>query len=153
MRLFNLLCAASLVASAASAQEIGPEACLIDRDGAAMAELPVDLGDGFVAQSFAEGLVPRLEAPFVILNQCESDAFLLTRRPLLPDGERQGADEVIGAIRAALASEAEFTVLELARRLTALGAPSQLRQSAGERCGCAVFYPELRGDKTPWEAN
>lgn len=142
------LLAALVAAGPALAQE--PEACIPLRDGVALGEVPLDLGQGFVAQSF-EAAAANAPDPFVVFTECDSGFRILAARIEFPDG-RPAAEQVIDVMRAALASSEPETGAGLVERFIALGAPAQLRQSDSENCPCAVFYPEARGDKTPWEA-
>jgi len=150
-RLAALLLAA-LPAVAAAQDGVEPAQCVATADGTAFSDPPRDLGQGFVAQHYYAGASSQIPDAFVIIAECDSDAFLIAAMALLPEGQRRTADDIIGAMEQALASEEEVSGVDLAYRLTAIGAPAQLRRSDAERCGCAAFYPGMRGDKTPWEA-
>lgn len=57
------------------------------------------------------------------------------------------------AFAAAIASDQVMSIDDVLAQLTAAGAnsgPDRLQSPAAEACGCAVFYPALRGAKSPW---
>jgi len=144
--LFAVLAAAGPVL----AQELEPQICVPVLDGVEVGEAPVDLGGGFVAQSF-EAVAGGLPDPFVMFTECDSGFRLIAARIEFPDG-RPAPEQLIDVMREALASGEPETGPDLVERFIDLGAPAQLRQSNAENCPCAVFYPEARGEKVPWEA-
>jgi|AACY02.16.fsa_nt_gi hypothetical protein len=132
------------------AQELTPEACVVERDGAPLADLPVDLGSGFVAQYFHPGASDLVPDGFVMIAECASATRLVAGLPLTETGRRTPED-VLTVMRAALASDEAQTGQQIASALTLIGAPAQLRSAESETCGCAAYYPEAQGDKAPWE--
>lgn len=148
MRFGASLLVALIAGGPVLAQE--PEACVPMLDGVAVGEVPLDLGQGFVAQSF-EAAAANAPDPFVVFTECDSGFRILAARIEFPEG-RPAPEQLIDVIREALASDEPETGASLVQRFIDLGAPAQLRQSEAENCPCAVFYPEAQGDKTPWEA-
>lgn len=150
MRLGASLLAALVAGGPLLAQGLAPEVCVPVLDGAAVGEVPVDLGQGFVAQGF-EAVAANAPDPFVMFTECDSGFRILAARIEFPAG-RPTPEQVIDILREALASDAPQTGPQIVERFIALGAPAQLRRSDAETCACAVFYPEARGDKSAWEA-
>ncbi|KAA9009728.1 hypothetical protein [Histidinibacterium aquaticum] len=140
-----------LAAGSAAAQAPAPEACVPMSGDEALSEVPQDLGQGFVAQAYTDAASEEVPDPFVVFTECESGFLLIAAQPELPNGERRTSDEIVGFMQEALASEVEFSGQDIAFRLTANGAPAQVRQSERQNCGCAAFYPDAGEGLTPWQ--
>jgi hypothetical protein len=52
----------------------------------------------------------------------------------------------------AMESPTAITLAEVVERMVAAGVDAELNTWDRETCGCAQFYPEARGDKSPWVA-
>lgn len=50
----------------------------------------------------------------------------------------------------AMESPETITLSAIADQMVAAGVDAELNTWDRETCGCAVFYPEARGDKAPW---
>ncbi len=139
---------AMVLAGSVSAQS--PVACHPDQLHQ-IADAPVDLGDGIVYQYIYPG-AGGIADGLVLFTACESGVKIAAALPLLPDETRRTADEVADIMRAAMAAEEVFTAGDVIAAMTAAGAPAQLRQSPREACACALYYPEMQGEKEPWVA-
>ncbi|EAR50423.1 NADH dehydrogenase subunit J [Oceanicola granulosus HTCC2516] len=135
----------------AAAQAADPLQCVRGGD-VPLGHAPVDLGDGLVAQEHFAGSVDEVPDGVVDFAHCESGGRLLVALPPGEDGTRPQADDVIAVMQGAMAEDEEIPVERLATYFTSVGAPAQVRVSDAETCGCAVFYPDAVGDKTPWSA-
>jgi hypothetical protein len=52
----------------------------------------------------------------------------------------------------AMESATTYTMAEIVSQMTAAGVDANLATWDRETCGCAVFYPQARGNKSPWSA-
>jgi hypothetical protein len=50
----------------------------------------------------------------------------------------------------AMESSRTFAMGDVVAQMTAAGVDARLFTTTVETCGCALFYPEARGDKTAW---
>mgnify|MGYP006280283903 CR=1 FL=1 len=116
-----------------------------------VSEAPIDLGEGFVAQHYFGEATDEVPDAFVLITECATGTRLIAAMPEI-DGERRTAEEIIGLMREALALDEPLTGQRIAAALTRSGAPAQLRSATTETCGCAAFYPDALGNKTPWSA-
>jgi hypothetical protein len=141
--------AASLLLSAAPAWAVSPEECLMGDPARPYADVPEDLGGGLVLQRFVQGEGDdELNVSIVIFCPSSEQIEAITRQ----NGRTTGShDSVMASVLAALASAERVTMADLRARVEAAGTPTSYQGAHGaERCGCAAFYPELRGDKSPW---
>ena len=53
-------------------------------------------------------------------------------------------------VRKAIAAKRVVSLQQLTSQMNRAGAAATLTDSNTETCGCARFYPDLRGTKTPW---
>lgn len=146
MRLVLALALAVPCAAAAQA----PVACHPDQ-ATQIADAPVDLGEGVVYQYLYPGTAAVPDS-VVLFTDCASGVKIAAALPELSDGTRRTVDEVALIMSTALTSGQTFTVDEVVAAMTQAGAPAQLRSSPREDCACALYYPEMRGDKEPWVA-
>lgn len=148
MRGAMLTALAVMLAVPAVAQDLAQ--CVPGAD-APLADVPVDLGQGIVAQHLYAGAVDVVPDALVLITDCESGGRIIAALPEI-EGQQRTPDEVIRIMATALEAEETFSAGDVAEAMTLAGAPAQVRMTAAEDCGCALLYPELRGDKPAWEA-
>jgi hypothetical protein len=110
-----------------------------------------DIGQGFV-QQLSTGSRPTSGSERIAYEHCASgqaiSAVMSTwdenGRPVLPNPQ--------DIMMSAMGSTATFSMADVVAQMTAAGVDARLMTLTRETCGCAVFYPEARGDKTPWVA-
>jgi hypothetical protein len=144
--------AASLLLPAAPAWAVEPQECLIGDPARPYADVPEDLGGGLVLQRFVQGEGDEeLNVSIVVFCPSSEQIEAITRQ----NGRVTGShDAVTASVLAALVSSEQVTMADLRDRVEATGTPTSYQRAHGtERCGCAAFYPELRGDKTPWSGS
>lgn len=148
----RLLLPLLLLPGLAAAQSPDAAQCVPTGDEArVLSEAPVDLGDGLVAQHYLAGADDEIPDPFVVFTDCASGGLIVVALPELEDGTQRTAEQVITVMTEAVESEEAISAADMAQLFSAMGAPAQLRQSGRESCACASFYPDLVGEKTPWE--
>ena len=64
--------------------------------------------------------------------------------------EEHGPNTVHDHFEAQMKSSQGITQDQLAKELRALGARTRIVSSSAESCACQAFYPQARGDKTPY---
>ena len=116
-----------------------------------VAGLPVDLGDGVVAQELFPGTLEFTPHGVTLITDCASGVRIVAAMPPLEGGEQRTFEDVVTFMSNAMGIETVLTLGEVTNMMTAAGAPAQVRQTSNEDCGCAQLYPDLRGDKAPWE--
>lgn len=137
------------VFAATAAWAVAPEECLIGDPARPYADVPQDLGGGLVLQRFVQGEGDEeLNVSIVVFCQSSEQIEAITRQ----NGRVTGShDAVTASVLAALASSEPVTMSDLRDRVEATGTPTSYQSAHdAERCGCAAYYPELRGAKTPW---
>lgn len=111
-------------------------------------------GQGLVAQGWSTESPPFSGARGMSIEHCASGAGLNVTAQVW--GEYGTTPEEVlnplDVLRAAMASPEQITFDDLAARYQAEGMWVERTSSTGESCGCAAFYPELRGTKTPWRS-
>jgi hypothetical protein len=55
-------------------------------------------------------------------------------------------------MRDAIAASDSFTLTDMESRIRAAGGNALVYMADTEACGCAAFYPELRGGQVGWRA-
>ncbi len=109
-----------------------------------------DLGGGLVAQSLHAGSEGDVST-HVNFHHCASGGFIRATVSRSTDGEAYSAPtDPADLVREAIASPVTFDLEGVVELLRSRGIEAELLPSEFESCGCAVFYPELVGDKTPW---
>ncbi len=125
-----------------------------------------DLGSGFVSfridelrrgTGFFGGLQIQdgTETSFVIFDCEKGDALNLTSEMRRQDGsvKLNMEQEVQAFLNFVPHPDEAATLVYLQERADEYGIPNDFSSYSGEEtCGCKLFYPELRGDKTPYEA-
>ncbi len=90
----------------------------------------------------------------VVMN-CATGEFLRTRvrEERVSDRYFDRTDKAVSVIEQELAAAPElFSFRRLADALDGTGRDIEIATSDAETCACAASYPELRGDKAPFEA-
>ncbi len=92
----------------------------------------------------------------MVLMRCEDGQFLRTRtrEERISDrwfDRRAEASRIIETELQSAPSLFSFATLE--RSLKGVGRDIEIATAARETCACAAAYPELRGDKAPYEAS
>lgn len=91
----------------------------------------------------------------LIIANCETGAFLKTRTREERMSERRPFDRTDDAVeiieRELAASPSLFSLDRLASALKNTGRDIEVATLMTEPCACAALYPELRGDRTPYE--
>lgn len=122
----------------------GPEVLWRSETGPA-----INMGQGLVAQEVFSDWVSHASRE-IQFQHCESGRTLvvLTRSLQAPDINVVVEPDPYAVMRDALLSDYVFTLAEVAGMFSW----ARVVGSDGtESCGCAVFYPEQRGAKTPFE--
>lgn len=113
-------------------------------------DMPRDLGGGFVEQhlhSGAEGEV----STHANIEHCATGSFIRATVSRSTGSESYEAPaDPAELVREAIGSPDTFTLDEVVELLRSRGIEAEMISTDFESCGCAVFYPELVGDKTPW---
>ena len=152
MRLMaSLIAALTAAASAAVALEAGE--CPAERHADSQTEVaspPRDLGANIVMQ-VSYGPIVWGEDSVIKFTNCASGETLRTQhRMWMKIGS---ADPETGAFTVMQASIVQWpdTVFEKTVESAALtGDTASIGNDGRETCGCAAFYPDLRGEKEPW---
>jgi hypothetical protein len=116
--------------------------------------VPVDLADGWVGQGWSVTSANGMESGTDV-SHCPSGNMLRVSESLVGIDRavvRQSTVLANEVFRAAIASPDRNSVDDIIADLAAGGALSEpVPGFIGlETCGCAVFYPDARGDKRPW---
>jgi hypothetical protein len=154
LRMFVLAMALPGVAVAQTAAECGalaPEPA--GENGFMTHAVPADIGGGWVAQDWAfDGDVGGQTG--VDLMHCETDNMLrVVERATGPDGAvvQDATIDAEAVFRAAVASPDVISIDDIVAGFREGGASvAPMEPDGRENCGCAVFYPEARGDKRAW---
>ena len=113
-------------------------------------DAPQDLGDGFITYHLQRSVTGE-QSTTALFEHCA------TGRSIQATIWRGGWDAAYDApadpadfVREAIASPETFSLDEVVVLLRSQGIEAETRSSEVEDCGCAVFYPELVGDRRPW---
>jgi hypothetical protein len=113
-------------------------------------DAPHDLGDGFITYHLEVSAIEG-SSTATLFEHCA------TGRSIQATIRRGGWEPTYLApvdpaelVREAIASPATFSLEEVVDLLRSQGIEAETRSSEFEECGCAVFYPELVGDRRPW---
>jgi len=121
--------------------------------GTVEAGLPEDLGGGWVIQSFAAASEAGTQSGANVMH-CDSDNVVsVVAGAVAADGSVvvDARVDIAAIFREAIASPEATGIDDILSQIEAGGARVQpLAPDGRESCGCAVFYPDLRTDKTPW---
>jgi hypothetical protein len=110
---------------------------------------PTDMGNGMVATDYAEDSLLRGEQG-TYFDHCPSGTgFRVVTWRREGDRETSLGQDAGRVVHDAMASEQAFTMAEIA---ALLGSDDAYRLEM-ESCGCAAYYPEMRGDRLPYEPN
>jgi hypothetical protein len=122
-------------------------------DGMMDRGLPEDLGGGWVSQPYVATAEAGSQTGANVMH-CESgNAVGVVTLAVGSDGAEivAAAVDVAAVFRAAIASPEATGIDDILAELEAGGARVQpIAPDGREGCGCAVFYPDLRGDKAAW---
>jgi hypothetical protein len=115
---------------------------------------PVDLGGGWVGEGWSVTSAAGVESGTDV-SHCPSGNMLRVSESVVgADGAvtRAATALAVDVFREAIASPETISVDVLVADLAAGGAVSEAVPGflGLETCGCAVFYPEARGEKEPW---
>ncbi len=91
----------------------------------------------------------------LVVMECGTGAFLRTRvrEERVSDRYFDRTEKAADLIERALAAAPElFSFRRLAEALDGTGRDIEIGRTDIETCACAAFYPEARGDKTPFAA-
>jgi hypothetical protein len=115
--------------------------------------LPEDLGGGWVSQPYVATAEAGSQTGANVMH-CESGNTVgVATQAVAADGTEVVAAtvDVAAVFRAAIASPEATGIDAILAELEAGGARVQpIAPDGREACGCAVFYPDLRADKTAW---
>lgn len=90
----------------------------------------------------------------LVIADCGSGDFLRTRvrEDSISDRWFDRTDDAVAIIMTEMeAAPALFSFDRLARSLERVGRDMEIASNSAETCACAALYPELRGNKTPYE--
>lgn len=110
-----------------------------------------DVGQGFVVQTYQYS--DRPNSSIDIIDHCPTGQritadlanigdYLVTAETPLPTPREVLED--------AMAASQVYSFEDVRALIEASGTPATLATLAMESCGCAVFYPQARGNRTPW---
>ncbi|MDU8929048.1 hypothetical protein RXV86_16765 [Alisedimentitalea sp. MJ-SS2] len=127
--------------------------CDEDAYGMSSAEY-ADWDNGLVLASYywrGEGPAdePWKETAVVRLIDCKSGDFILLSRPDWQK-DRYNLPEQHARIVDQLAEAEKMTLAQFRRKMTRAGAIVSRYSDNEESCSCREYFPELRGDKTPF---
>lgn len=109
-----------------------------------------DLGQGVVMETTV-GQSSVAGSKRLFFEQCVSGQVI---RAVAQSWDETGSTEApvdpLSVVAAGLASATPFTLADLVAQLSASGVEAELIALDQESCGCAVFYPDQRGDKPEW---
>lgn len=110
-----------------------------------------DMGQGIVADFFeTEASDSRREG--VVFHQCGSGLSLVVESGTWRAGRMPEVyPDPFAVMQAALASSRTMTLAEVQETFFVENS-FMVRAVNVEACACAVFYPELRGNRTPWSS-
>jgi hypothetical protein len=119
-------------------------------------EEPLDMGSGFVLYEGSFSYEGNLDHSLRMIH-CQSGksiaaaTFVREGQEIVVDDVKQEAKNFLIQ---AVSSDETFSLSDLRAGLSKIGAKAKLDDEAAtkEVCGCALFYPTLRGDKEPYEA-
>lgn len=114
------------------------------------AEAARDLGGGFVEQHFHSGAEGEVST-HADFEHCATGRSIRATISRTTDQEAYEAPvDPSDLVREAIGSSDTYTLEEVVELLRSRGIEAETVASDFESCGCAVFYPELVGSKTPW---
>ncbi|MFN6976812.1 MAG: hypothetical protein ACK4OP_01700 [Gemmobacter sp.] len=115
---------------------------------------PVDLAGGWVAEPYTVASDAGTQMGTVVTDCARGTNLTVVERAQAPDGRivLDARIRAIPLVSAAIAAPEAVTLRALVARLEAGGAKvgRDIQPPAFETCGCATFYPELRGEKSAW---
>ena len=118
-------------------------------------KVPVDLGAGWVLRQYEFSSNSGVQAGAKVTDCASGTGVIVVEAAQIPEGPfniiaRLSAED---AFRAAIASDQVVSLDAILAQLSAAGAEvgvDTMHLADTETCGCAAFYPELRGDKFEW---
>ena len=121
------------------------------------AKAPVDLGAGWVLHQYEFSSNSGSQFGAKVVDCASGTGVIVVEGAQIPQGQiniiaRLTAED---AFRAAIASDQVVSLDGVLAQLSAAGAevgPDTMHLADFESCGCAAFYPELRGTKTAWSS-
>ena len=92
------------------------------------------------------------EKAVVVLEHCKSGKALVANAV---SGDNDEAPDYVDNVRDAVGdfayTENEYTMNQIRAGLRERGIKSRIKTLKSESCGCANYYPELRGKRTPYK--
>jgi len=111
---------------------------------------PADLGQGFVGH-VATLAIPGTFSTEVVMTDCASGQTIHAVTRSETEGQTVvAAVDPVAVLQAAIAAPETIGLDDVVAVLLDAGVVAVLRPRDTQTCGCAVFYPELRGDKPAW---
>ncbi|MEO8242941.1 MAG: hypothetical protein ABI832_11535 [bacterium] len=147
----------SLVASLAASQAMAlqPKACEFETasgDDFAWAGPVTDMGQGMVMQAYGSRSVWSSDTE-VKFTLCASGQTLASVSQTNTEQDSWSSPvNYFEVMRDAIASPQSFTLKDMESQIRAAGGNALFYSADTEACGCAAFYPNLRGTKTPWSS-
>ncbi len=151
----NTLAPMTLVAALLplQAMALDPVACefeTVNGEDSAWAGPVTDMGQGIVMQSDGNASFWSSGSE-VIFTLCATGQTLGSMSQNITEHDNWTSPvNTYEVMRDAIAASDSFTMAELETRIRAAGGNALVYIADTEACGCAAFYPELRGTKTAW---
>lgn len=150
---WHIMIAFALLPTAVLAVE--PMDCEMEASGEggyALLGIPTDLGGGFVTHDHTLAIPGTFETR-VIITDCASGQNLSALSSARVDDRIVSAPiDPVEVMQAALTSPETFSLGDVLAQMQNAGVNADIGGLDIEICGCAVFYPALRGDKPSWSA-
>ncbi len=113
-------------------------------------DAPQDLGDGFVTHHLETSEIEGSSTAALFEHCATGWEIRATIRRGGWEPTYEAPTDPADIVREAINSPETFKLEEVVAMLRSRGIEAEARSSDFESCGCAVFYPELVGDKRPW---
>jgi hypothetical protein len=135
------------------AMALNPVACefeTVNGEDSAWAGPVTDMGQGIVMQ--ADGNASFWSSGTLItFTHCATGQTLGSMSQNLTEHDSWTSPvNTYEVMRDAIAASDSFTMTDLESRIRAAGGNALVYMADTEACGCAAFYPELRGGKVAW---
>jgi hypothetical protein len=111
-----------------------------------------DLGAGIVQQT-SQGVRETSGSERVAFQHCASGQAINAVLATWDESGRVAAPaNPVDIMMAAMQSPDSLSLTDIVAEMTAAGVDAEVTTWDRETCGCALFYPAARGDKSPWVA-